>query len=222
MKRRDESQPPRHPSRHPSRRPPLGRSRWRGLLKWSGTLACLLILLAAAACLKWGGIEVSDGATWAVTLAVGSLGVTWGTTSSSWGNPIVEFYSQGIRFVPRYWTGQRAIDAWARYGLLPKSDGVTARGGTITVPLWIPFLLIGLPTGWLWWRDRRRVPAGCCACGYDLTGNVSGICPECGRAVAGAVLSGAGSPPRGQGAEPGRQGAEPGRQGAEPGGPDSA
>lgn len=29
-----------------------------------------------------------------------------------------------------------------------------------------------------WYRRRRR--PGFCACGYDLTGNVSGTCPECG------------------------------------------
>jgi hypothetical protein len=30
-------------------------------------------------------------------------------------------------------------------------------------------------------RLRRRAEAGHCpACGYDLTGNVSGVCPECG------------------------------------------
>lgn len=37
------------------------------------------------------------------------------------------------------------------------------------------------------WRiaawHRRRKPGCCTACGYDLTGNVSGRCPECGRAV---------------------------------------
>lgn len=33
-----------------------------------------------------------------------------------------------------------------------------------------------------WWRRPRP---GCCqGCGYDLTGNVSGRCPECGRTVA--------------------------------------
>lgn len=28
---------------------------------------------------------------------------------------------------------------------------------------------------------RRTLPGGRCACGYDLTGNVSGVCPECGE-----------------------------------------
>jgi hypothetical protein len=33
-------------------------------------------------------------------------------------------------------------------------------------------------------RSSRRPPMGCCpACAYNLTGNVSGICPECGTAV---------------------------------------
>lgn len=32
-------------------------------------------------------------------------------------------------------------------------------------------------------RSRRR-RSGCPSCAYDLTGNVSGVCPECGTAVA--------------------------------------
>lgn len=28
---------------------------------------------------------------------------------------------------------------------------------------------------------RRRPRLGLCACGYNLTGNQSGVCPECGR-----------------------------------------
>ncbi|HWE93601.1 MAG TPA: hypothetical protein VG269_06460 [Tepidisphaeraceae bacterium] len=33
-------------------------------------------------------------------------------------------------------------------------------------------------------RGVLRVDRGCCqSCGYDLTGNVSGTCPECGTKV---------------------------------------
>ncbi len=32
---------------------------------------------------------------------------------------------------------------------------------------------------------RRRARGQCQKCGYDLTGNVSGRCPECGEVVAG-------------------------------------
>ncbi len=33
-------------------------------------------------------------------------------------------------------------------------------------------------------RYQRPVPSGHCReCGYDLTGNVSGVCPECGVEV---------------------------------------
>jgi hypothetical protein len=30
--------------------------------------------------------------------------------------------------------------------------------------------------------NRRNLPT-CLACGYDLTGNVSGTCPECGTTI---------------------------------------
>jgi hypothetical protein len=32
-------------------------------------------------------------------------------------------------------------------------------------------------------RRRLRSPNNCSECGYNLTGNMSGICPECGVAV---------------------------------------
>ena len=36
----------------------------------------------------------------------------------------------------------------------------------------------------VWLVSRRRPQPGRCAgCNYDLTGNVSGVCPECGRKV---------------------------------------
>lgn len=53
-----------------------------------------------------------------------------------------------------------------------------------------PLLLIGTPVwgafwAWLWvaWMNALREcerPNTCTSCGYDLTGNISGRCPECG------------------------------------------
>ncbi len=36
-------------------------------------------------------------------------------------------------------------------------------------------------------RRRRLRMNHCLECGYDLTGNVSGVCPECGERIAGAA-----------------------------------
>lgn len=54
----------------------------------------------------------------------------------------------------------------------------------LTVPLWIPTLCCAVLAIFFWKRSRCRSHIGLCRCGYDLTGNVSGVCPECGREVA--------------------------------------
>jgi|GEM_PF-6524195 len=57
-----------------------------------------------------------------------------------------------------------------------------------------------IPMGWatvisvsLWalvWYRTRRYPAGHCQeCNYDLARNKSGVCPECGEAVVGEVIT---------------------------------
>lgn len=49
-----------------------------------------------------------------------------------------------------------------------------------------PFVIcwIGLFFFHRWQARAKRIAQGYCQnCGYDLTGNVSGICPECGRAI---------------------------------------
>jgi hypothetical protein len=53
----------------------------------------------------------------------------------------------------------------------------------VCIPLWIPFVIVATPTVLLWHRDRRLPPGHCQHCGYDLTGNVSGVCPECETAI---------------------------------------
>jgi len=54
------------------------------------------------------------------------------------------------------------------------------------MPMWIVALGVGLLAGLIIWRDGRAIPLGHCQrCGYDLTKNESGICPECGVVIDG-------------------------------------
>jgi hypothetical protein len=50
------------------------------------------------------------------------------------------------------------------------------------VPIWLPSVLLTLlPIGWT--LRRRPYPGHCTQCRYDLTANVSGVCPECGTKI---------------------------------------
>ena len=59
---------------------------------------------------------------------------------------------------------------------------------SLRLPLWVPFTLCSV---WPvvaffrgpWCRSGRRTNGLCGPCGYDLTGNESGTCPECGEKV---------------------------------------
>ena len=58
------------------------------------------------------------------------------------------------------------------------------------VPFWIAALLAAGWTGMaLEWSIRKPLNSTLCLCGYDLTGNVSGICPECGQPTSPAAHS---------------------------------
>jgi hypothetical protein len=52
------------------------------------------------------------------------------------------------------------------------------------VPFWFLVMASGASSVYLFRRARRRItPGHCRTCGYDLTGNLSGVCPECGDVI---------------------------------------
>ncbi len=73
-----------------------------------------------------------------------------------------------------------------RYALTWPSGFNTTYGSLshFEVPLWLIFVACAIPTAWFWTRprrDRQRDAATRCRnCNYNLTGNQSGKCPECG------------------------------------------
>ena len=137
-------------------------SRMRRAGKWCGLLVCALIVVA------WGVSEFGVlGVTDAPGAAVGWVTLCKGSIYLSSAKMRVE----GV-FV---WN---AIEKAGSRKWLPGTYSANA-WWVVNVPLWIPLGVAGVPAVILWRRDRRP-NSGHCACGYDLTGNQSGTCPECG------------------------------------------
>jgi len=166
--------------------------RKRRMLKWAGLVLSLLIAVAWAVSLRWylryfKAIEeaprftIVPGAQYGIVIVRSNSGelVQYRTVKLSSG-----YLGYGTWVcLPRDlgWHATRIRPASPRWKPLyyPSTAGTQ-----VFIPLWIPFLIVAIPTGLLWYRDRRPIPPGHCQkCGYNLTGNVSGVCPECGEKV---------------------------------------
>ena len=53
----------------------------------------------------------------------------------------------------------------------------------IEFPIYALFAAVAIPTLLVWRFWPNPVKPGHCRCGYDLHGNTSGVCPECGVEV---------------------------------------
>ena len=67
---------------------------------------------------------------------------------------------------------------WPSWGQTP---GTAYR--FVALPLWPLVVLLAVWMIIRWRRDVARRPGHCPTCGFDLPGNESGTCPECGTAV---------------------------------------
>ncbi len=90
----------------------------------------------------------------------------------------------GKGFYSHLWTNE---PFQIRYWDFKTSTGIIASDitGTYWRGFFTPILYPLIPsmgiTIWLFIRSRRPRAGHCMSCGYDLTGNTSGQCPECGH-----------------------------------------
>jgi hypothetical protein len=80
-----------------------------------------------------------------------------------------------------------AIAATVAWSVRP--GALTTQSGYIGVALNLVGVLVAVRVlRWLRRVERSRLMHFCYTCGYDLTGNVSGVCPECGNVTEAGLL----------------------------------
>ena len=157
-------------------------------IKWAGLVFTLSILLIGECTRNWDFGWFNADCSAGVYFAEASLYVEWSATQVDL-NEYLE--NPGFQMKPVYHrlnssvTGR--IEFWKGGLCLSRIDSTSF----LQLPLWMIFLLCTILTAGLFRRDNRKARlifgGACCeVCRYDLAGNVSGICPECGTPVRGA------------------------------------
>ena len=147
----------------------------RRVVKLGLTAASILLMLVFIVSLLW---------TFAVegrsqTLTVGSGQVSWFSLGKQ-DFPRSALHGKEWGPIGVFWNG-----SWCpNWGVSVRWLGRPRSLLYAHIPIWPLLLLLGLPAALLWWSERWPRDEGRCArCGYDLTGNVSGRCPECGGRI---------------------------------------
>ena len=156
------------------------RSRAREVLKWFGITMSIItsIAMMLTTCLQFswnsadGSYEIEFAYGYFLVVIVHDPDVrALRSLSGGW---IFGHEWQGIRIPP-----PSIETTWG-----PSRTQSNARLLTmLQIPIWMVCAFAIVPTAWAMWRDRDRPPGQCQHCGYNLTGNVSGRCPECGEDV---------------------------------------
>lgn len=122
------------------------RLRVRWLLKWAGATACLLVAFACAVSTRravhWTGADLEH-----------QVGLMYGQVVCGW-------RPDGWRLEDERYPGS---PGWITGELLPHrptlkwwiTRAANKSWAWIGLPLWLPFLLFGVPTALLWHRDWR-------------------------------------------------------------------
>ena len=151
----------------------MARSRTRRVLRRVGAAWTVLLAVVWCVTLFWGGAYI--GFTKTITVSSGVVAFLVYTNDPG---DYVGWVGYRNRDVELRWWPSYADSTSPAAGVFLRQ-----RRRRLIVPLWIPFLLTAIPTIMLWRRDRGRLAGHCRKCEYDLTGNVTGVCSECGTKV---------------------------------------
>ena len=147
------------------------RFRTARFLKWVATLECVVILAIAVVTARTSHELWAPGGI-GVALGYGAAVFVHSETATTWRWEVAR---------GRGWTDAAAC--WRQVGRPRACEGPLV-GKIYIIPLWLPLFAFAAVAVWAWRYDRNRWPPGHCQeCGYDLTGNVSGVCPECGGKI---------------------------------------
>ena len=144
------------------------RSKVRRFAEWAGLIFCAVLLVSYVPSLWWGLEWTNRTSTVIRTAENGRFTIIWFTNAA----PSSARFNRDPGWMLR---GHKPSPSWRPYVVQSPASGL------VVVPFWLPFLVVAAPTLWLWLRDPRPRPGHCAICGYNLTGNVSGRCPECGQ-----------------------------------------
>jgi hypothetical protein len=148
---------------------------------------------------KWTGVAVSVfiAAAWALSFPV-DFG--WSDKGNNYQTRLAKGFAfivhypvnpDPLRYNPERWYVHIRTSSWQAARPVPVFSSSWGSGNWrqfsysyLILPLWIPLIIMSTPTVFLFLLDHRRIPPGHCQrCRYDLTGNTSGMCPECGKPI---------------------------------------
>jgi hypothetical protein len=166
-------------------------------------VAALSLLLCATTLVFWYRSDtVGDDIRWYRPPRIFEIFSTDGVMCISYGSLISLDYPPPSGWEISFWPFHRRVDSISgdlRSGTTlgfryersrVYKPRVRIDGRSVTFPYWLPavcFAFLPALTAVKFWRARarrRREAEGLCSgCGYNLTGNTSGVCPECGAQV---------------------------------------
>jgi len=153
------------------------RLRRRRVAKWVATGLLTLVLVGWAVSINYSVGYANKSLGTGVSIANGGLYIKYVLESPPAYVPISPFATTRFHV-------NKSQGAWSWSLSRPFIIKTNKFSITIMVSFWLIVFVGFAGTALLWrWDDTPMPPGHCQSCGYNLTGNVSGVCPECGEHI---------------------------------------